>query len=589
MNLQQIFRREWMRYVVAPAIVIVGAALRIWPLQGLELRIPWVTFYPAVMIAALYGGWLIGVLTAALSCLVVIFWSPTGLPFIRDAGDWLGMAVFFVNCTMISFIAEAMLRAQARAKKAQEQAEAANRAKSVFLATMSHELRTPLNAILGFSNLMRSEPGINEGQRRNLDIINRSGEHLLSLINDVLDMAKIEAGRTELEIGPLDPAALMRDIVDLLRARAEEKGLQLLLDQTSEVPQFIQCDSEKLRQLVVNLVSNAIKYTNRGGVTLRFGTKSAGKSLRLVIEVEDSGIGISKADQARIFEPFVQVGKTATQKGTGLGLTIVREYVNLMGGNVNIDSTPGQGSLFRVDLPVQVAERAGATSRKAAMGRVIGLEPGQPSYRILIVEDQEENWLLLQHLLESAGFTVKVAVNGAEGVELFQTFRPHFIWMDRRMPVMDGVEATRRIRALDGGKEVKISAVTASAFADQREEMLKAGMDDFVRKPYQATEIFDCLAKHLGVHYVYEQAPAAETATAISADALARLPEALRRELADGMLVGNVDRLEQIMRAIEQADAGLAAMLAPHLHNFNYLPILKALETAEQNSKGAAP
>jgi len=587
MSPQQIFRRAWTRYVVAIAIVALAASLRIWPLQGLELRIPYVTFYPAVMVAGLYGGLPAGLLATVLSGLTILFWSPTDQPFIKDAGDWLGMAVFIVNCTMISFIAEAMIRAQARAIKAQQQAEAANRAKSVFLSTMSHELRTPLNAILGFSALMRSEPGITEGQRRNLDIINRSGEHLLSLINDVLDMAKIEAGRIVLEIRPFDLGALVREVTDMLGARAKEKGLQLLLDQSSEFPRLIKGDEGKLRQVIVNLVGNAIKYTNRGGVTLRLGVQPDSEAL--LIEVEDSGVGISNADQARIFEPFVQVGKSATQKGTGLGLAIVREYVELMGGSIGVESTPDKGSLFRVNVPVQRVAQEEARFPEAAKGRVIALAPDQPAYRILIVEDQEENWLLLQRLLESAGFTVMVARNGAEGVALFQTFHPHFIWMDRRMPVMDGLEATQRIRTLEGGNEVKIAAVTASAFSEQREEMLAAGMDDFVRKPYQPAEIFDCMAQHLGVRYVYEQAAAAETAAALSPEALDRLPEALRRELAEGLLVGNVERLEQIMLRIEQQDGEIASMLAPHLRNFTYLPILNALETAENNIRGATP
>ena len=587
MSPQQIFRRAWTRYVVAIAIVALAASLRIWPLQGLELRIPYVTFYPAVMVAGLYGGLPAGLLATVLSGLTILFWSPTDQPFIKDAGDWLGMAVFIVNCTMISFIAEAMIRAQARAIKAQQQAEAANRAKSVFLSTMSHELRTPLNAILGFSALMRSEPGITEGQRRNLDIINRSGEHLLSLINDVLDMAKIEAGRIVLEIRPFDLGALVREVTDMLGARAKEKGLQLLLDQSSEFPRLIKGDEGKLRQVIVNLVGNAIKYTNRGGVTLRLGVQPDSEAL--LIEVEDSGVGINNADQARIFEPFVQVGKSATQKGTGLGLAIVREYVELMGGSIGVESTPDKGSLFRVNVPVQRVAQEEARFPEAAKGRVIALAPDQPAYRILIVEDQEENWLLLQRLLESAGFTVMVARNGAEGVALFQTFHPHFIWMDRRMPVMDGLEATQRIRTLEGGNEVKIAAVTASAFSEQREEMLAAGMDDFVRKPYQPAEIFDCMAKHLGARYVYEQAAAAETVAALSPEALARLPEALRRELAEGLLVGNVERLEQIMLRIEQQDGEIASMLAPHLRNFTYLPILNALETAENNIRGATP
>lgn len=591
MNSQQIFRRALTPYLVAIAIVAVAAALRIWPLQALESRLAWLTFYPAVMVVAIYGGLSAGLLATVLACLTVTFLWPllVAQPFIKHPADWLGMSVFILTGSMISGVAEAMRRAQARAIKAQKQAEAANRAKSVFLATMSHELRTPLNAILGFSALMRSDPGLTEGQRDNLDIINRSGGHLLSLINDVLDMAKIEASRVILEVEPFDLGALVRDITDMLGKRAEEKGLQLQLDPSSRFPRFIKSDKEKLRRVVVNLVSNAIKYTNHGSVILRLGVQAGDEMRRLIIEVEDSGIGISQADQARIFEPFVQVGKSGTQKGTGLGLAIAREYVELMGGSIGVESTPDIGSLFRVSVPVQSAEEADVVLPEVARGRVIDLAPGQPEYRILIVEDQVENQLLLQRLLEDAGFTVKLAENGTEAVDLFQRFRPHFIWMDRRMPVMDGLEATQRIRALDGGKEVKIVAVSASVFGDQRTETLTQGMDDFVRKPYRPSEIFDCMERHLGVRYLYGADEPTTADSALSAGTLAQLPEALRQELADALINGNTEHITELILRIEQQDAALAKTLAHHVAAFNYLPILNALEVVDTHDRQAQP
>ena len=578
----QFRRNPWLPYATAVILVAMAAALRLWPLQGLGLRIPYVTFYPAVMIAALYGGLPVGLLATALSAFVILLWSPTDKPFIADAGDWLGMSVFLVNCAMISGIAEAMRRAQARAKAAQEQAEAANRAKSVFLANMSHELRTPLNAILGFSNLLRNDPSMGEKQRENLDIINRSGEHLLSLINDVLDMAKIEAGRIVLQTQVFDLGALARDVMSMMRVRAEEKGLQLLLDQPAELPRVIKADGDKLRQIVVNLVGNAIKYTRQGGVTLRIKLQPDKKVHSLVIEIEDSGIGISKEDQCHIFEPFVQVGKSATQKGTGLGLSIVREYLELMGGNVELESEPGKGSLFRLNVPVELADSSELPPAEAQeSNNVIGLEPGQPEYRILIVEDQEENWLLLRRLLDNVGFITEVAKDGAKGVEMFQRFRPHFIWMDRRMPVMDGLEATQRIRGLESGKDVKIAAVTASAFSEQRDEMLAAGMDDFVRKPYRPSEIYDCMARLLGVKFLYRQKEPVETDPSFSLVAIGSLPEALRRELINELILGNTDRLSELLRRIEQQDAELAKILSRYLQAFNYLPILEALEALD--------
>jgi PAS domain S-box-containing protein len=381
-------------------------------------------------------------------------------------------------------------------------AEAANRAKSVFLSNMSHELRTPLNAILGFSNMMRKDLLLSQEQRENLDIINRSGEHLLTLINDVLEMAKIEAGRVQLEKAPFDLGSLVRDVTDMMHLRAQEKGLQLLIDQSSEFPRYIKGDEARLRQVLINLVGNAVKFTEDGGVTVRFGMKPQTTPQRLLIEVEDSGIGISTADQQKIFEPFVQLENTAIQKGTGLGLTITRQFVQLMGGSISVESIKGTGSTFRVELPVNKVTAADVTKPESMVrGDITGLAPDQPEYRILIVEDQLENQLLLAKLMKNVGFPVKVAENGEQALELFQSWRPHLIWMDRRMPKMDGLEATRRIRELPGGREVKIVAVTASAFMEQRVEMLDAGIDEFVRKPYRFNEIYECLTKQLGVQY----------------------------------------------------------------------------------------
>ncbi|MDD5228215.1 MAG: ATP-binding protein [Methylococcales bacterium] len=575
-----------LRLLASIAIVVVAAALRIWPLEGLELRLAYLTFYPAVMFIAVYNGVWFGVLTAAFSALTIFYWSPTDKPFIVDSGDWLGMAVFLANCTMISLVAEGMIRARKRARIAQRQAESANKAKSVFLATMSHELRTPLNAILGFSNLMRNDPNITPPQRENLDIINRSGEHLLTLINDVLDMSKIEAGRVVLENKPFDISILVHNITDMFEVRANEKGLQLLLDQSSQLPHFVISDPDKLRQIITNLVGNAIKYTFEGGVVLRLNVQTKGVILYLIIEVEDSGIGISKEDQQHVFEPFVQVGNATIQKGTGLGLAIVREYVTLMGGNITVESEFHKGSIFRATIPVQSTEMVPEILLQDSTEReVMGLEAGQGDYRILIVEDQLENQLLLQKLLKDAGFIVAIAENGEDGVKRFQSFHPHFIWMDRRMPVMDGLEATQRIRALPGGNEVKIAAVTASAFSDQRDEMLAAGMDDFVRKPYHPTEIFDCMARLLGIHFTYKPLePSNGDTYAITKEVIASLPKSLRHEMINSLILGDSKKLTELLQQIRQQDVNLAKMITQQVDSFNYLPILNILESIDKDN-----
>ncbi len=470
---------------------------------------------------------------------------------------------------------------------ARDAAEAANRAKSVFLSSMSHELRTPLNAILGFSNMMRRDEQLTHEQRGNLDIINRSGEHLLTLINDVLEMAKIEAGRVQMENAPLDLGALVRDVTDMMQMRAKEKGLQLLIDQSSEFPRYIRGDEARLRQVLINLVGNAVKFTRQGGVTVRFGLKPNATPQRLLIEVEDTGVGIASADREKIFEPFVQVGEPSVQKGTGLGLTITRQFVQLMGGNITLDSTPDVGSVFRVELPIETVDAADIVRKDQTLsGDITGLVPGQPAYRILIVEDQLENQLLLKKLMENIGLQVRIANDGEQALLLFSEWRPHLIWMDRRMPVMDGLEATRRIRALPDGQEVKIVAVTASAFSEQRDEMLAAGMNEFVRKPYRFNEIYECLTRQLGLKYTY-----ASTASAVSAqiagdeepgvEQLPALPDALRAALIDALQSLDSERIGQEIGKVEQCDGKLYRMLYRLAEDFDYPAILKILQYNE--------
>jgi len=538
------------------------------------------------MIAAVYGGLAAGLLATVSAGFVAVFAWPllAPQPFIADAADWLGVAVFAMTGTMISLVAEAMRRANARAKHAQEQAEAANRAKSTFLANMSHELRTPLNAILGFSSLLRSDDSISEDQRRSLDIINRSGEHLLGLICDVLEMAKVEAGNAKVDSEPFDLGTMVRDIMDMMRVRAAEKDLRIILDQSSQFPRVVRADAPKLRQILINLVSNAVKFTDAGGVTVRLGVREVdSSSLTLIIEVEDTGVGISAEESGRVFDPFVQVGSSRLQVGTGLGLAITREYTELMGGRIDLESEPGKGSLFRVEIPVGVAAESELEATELETNSVVSLAPGQPLYRILIVEDQLENWLLLRRLLEDVGFDVHVAVNGADGVEEFERWHPDLICMDIRMPVMDGLEATRRIRGIAGGDDVRIVAITASAFKEERESILEAGVDDFIRKPFRAEEIFESIAQQLGVSFVYEESPGAAVdgpAEQIRPASLAALPSELRRELTDALLNLDTDLMAEALARVAYLDPKLGDALRHHADNLGYTSILRALEAA---------
>lgn len=458
-------------------------------------------------------------------------------------------------------------------------AESANVAKSMFLASMSHELRTPLNAILGFSDLLRRDAGVTPAQKEILAVIHRSGDHLLGLINDVLEIAKIEAGSTVVQEAPFDLNAMLLDITNMLRIRAHEKHLQLLLDQSSQFPRYIVSDEAKLRQILINLITNAIKATEQGGVSLRLGVKH-NHSEHLLIEVEDTGCGIAPEDQAKLMRPFVQVGQQNKQQGTGLGLSISHRFVEMMGGSLTFTSTPGRGSVFRLDLPVGLARLEDVPLAPKLHSEVVTLAPDQPTCRVLVVEDHWDNRMLLVRLLESVGFQVKSAENGAVAVEQFAAWQPHFIWMDRRMPIMDGVEAARHIRLLPGGDKVKIAAVTASTFKEEDLELTAAGFQDIVHKPFRNREIFECMERLLGLSFVRET-EGDETVSAMLPEfataALAALPLALRERLAEEMSLMDSDRIMAVVEEVKAVHADLAEALRKQVRSYDYRPILALL------------
>lgn len=468
-----------------------------------------------------------------------------------------------------------------------ENAEASNRAKSLFLANMSHELRTPLNAILGFSNLMTQSADIPESEKDNLRIINHSGEHLLQLINDVLDMSKIEAGHIQLDNEDFDLGELIRNTTDMMTLRADEKGLQLLVDQTSKFPRLIYGDAAKLRQILINLLSNAIKFTEQGGITLRLDTiKDEPTNLTLLFEIEDSGTGIKQTDIERIFMPFEQLANATSQKGTGLGLAITRQFVNLMGGEVHVKSKPHQGSMFSFSIQVKHATTDILLTRDVHQNSktIISLADDEPEWRILVVEDQLENQLLIQKILKQVGFQVKIAENGQKGVELFQSWHPHFIWMDRRMPVMDGLQATKTIRKLPGGDQVKIVALTASVFINQRQEVMNAGSDDFVRKPYRPEELYDCMARHLDLHYRYvEDHPVLEDGepeVIFSPEDVGQLSHELSVQIYHAAVIGDAQTLINIVQTLPESQTTFMHGMRKLIDSYRFDLIMELMKSS---------
>jgi PAS domain S-box-containing protein len=477
-------------------------------------------------------------------------------------------------------------------KRYEQSLQQANRAKSVFLANMSHEIRTPMNAILGFSQLMLRDQDLTPRQCQYLGTINRSGEHLLALINDILEMSKIEAGRTTLNPSTFDLPALLKDLEMMFRVRTEEKRLAFSVELIGDVPQYIVTDINKLRQVFINVLGNAVKFTERGGMSLRVRADrgdATGPSLR--VEVEDTGPGISADEQASLFRHFEQT-KTGQQAGTGtgLGLAISREFVRLMGGDITVTSQVGKGSVFVIQLPLKEGQ-ADAVLSKDKPRHVLRLQPGQAACRVLIADDVEDNRQLLAQLLAPVGFEVRLATNGSEAVHEFDQWRPCLILMDFRMPVMDGHEAIRRIREMQGGKEPKIIAVTASAMDENRQELMEIGADDFIGKPFREAELFQKIHAHTGVEYVYADEPVdaaggSEDAAELTPESLSAWPPELIDPLREAVITADLDQLLARIQEAEARDPRVAAGLRRLAEGFQYQKLLDLFSTGAASGPG---
>jgi len=473
---------------------------------------------------------------------------------------------------------EKIYKAELSEKKASE----ANQAKSTFLANMSHELRTPLNVILGLLQIMQHKKEREVEEKKYLSIMTRNGEHLLGLINDVLSISKIETGKLTFIEKPFEPFLLLEDIASTFATRARAKNLEFIYEPANNLPQYALADANKLRQILVNLISNAIKFTPKGKVTLRVSWDKDIASF----EVEDSGIGIPENELEQIFEAFAQASnRENTHEGTGLGLYISRDIIHLMGGKIYAKSNLGKGScfFFNVKLP-----KSNMEASQTEFARVVGLANNLSPVRILIVDDYLESRYLLSLMLQKVGFLVQEAANGQEAIKIWSDWQPSLIWMDMRMPVLDGYEATKQIRKLELAnpslKPTVIIALTASAFKQEESEILSCGCNDILTKPFREVEIFDALAKYLKVEFLYENITSTKTlpdkllTEVFERERLNQVPSKWLKELTQALTICDTDKAETIVDQIKEKDSELATQMQSMINNLQVDKLLDLIE-----------
>lgn len=414
--------------------------------------------------------------------------------FDDEVGDMIGaVEIFKVNT-------QKLITSEHQIKLAMEEATKANKAKSIFLARMSHELRTPLNAILGFTNILKKSMNVSNQEKENLNIIKKSGEHLLNIINEILELSKIEAGKMELFPKDFDFFELIKEIEDLFAFRCQNKGLEFRVEVSKNIPKFIKADVQRLRQILINLLGNSLKFTNQGKISLNIYELNN----KLFFEVKDTGVGISKENLEKIFKPFVQINEdNYTQQGTGLGLAITNELINLMGGAIFVKSQVGIGSefYFSINYEKSLEKDILLSSNKKD---IIGLKNRNFSKTILVVDDIKENRDLIVQLLNFYGFKTLEASSGLQALDIFEKKSVDLIFMDILMQGMDGLETIKNIRETIKGKNIPIITLSANVFEEDKKEAIKSGANDFLPKPVEEKDILQILEKYLAIELEFE-------------------------------------------------------------------------------------
>ncbi len=472
---------------------------------------------------------------------------------------------------------------------ARTDAEQANSAKGIFLANMSHEIRTPLNAILGYSQILLREKELPDVSRKQIEIINSSGEHLLDLINEILDMSKIEAGKIVLNYETFSLNSVLKQAENLFKEKTDRKGINFSVSASGEVPEMIYSDKPKLKQILINLLGNAVKFTDRGSVKLEVSLTSVDPRM-LVFSITDTGKGITAGSMKKIFSPFEQADENKDRGGTGLGLSISRKYANLLGGDINAESRTGEGSCFTLTLPY-IEGDAISTSDKAPENKVTGIL-GSSIPRILVIDDQETNRDILVQMLKPLGFIINEASGGIEAMELISGWKPDLLLLDLIMPDLSGVEVIKKIKSDPRCNDLKIMVITASVLEAAKQEIFRLGADAFIRKPFKEATILNEIARICNISYSYdEQKTDNKTDQVFASDnelavMFRSVSSEIREAFTNALITGDIREIQNLTDRISSFNPGLAQqiMLRTGDFDFNFLiTVLKNISKQIRN------